>query len=32
MVYRKIEPRLAKGDDELPTVVPDGPELAQKLN
>jgi hypothetical protein len=32
LVGRKIEPWLVKGDNELPTVVFDGPELAQELN
>jgi hypothetical protein len=32
MACRKTEPRLVKGDNELPTVVFDGPELAQELN
>jgi hypothetical protein len=32
MVYRKIEPLLVKGDNELLTVVFDGPELAQELD
>jgi hypothetical protein len=32
MVCRKIEPRPGKGDNELRTVVFDGPELAQELN
>jgi hypothetical protein len=32
MVCRKVESRLVKGDSELPTVVFDGPELAQGLN
>jgi hypothetical protein len=32
MVCRKIEPRLIKGDSELPIVVFDGPELGQNLN
>jgi hypothetical protein len=29
---RKIEPWLVEGDNELPTVVFDGSELAQELN
>jgi hypothetical protein len=32
MACRKIEPGLVKGENELPTVVFDGPELAQELN
>jgi hypothetical protein len=32
VVWRKIEPRLVKGDNELPTVVFDRVELAQELN
>jgi hypothetical protein len=32
MVYRKIESSLIKGDNELPTVGFDGPELAQEPN
>jgi hypothetical protein len=32
MVCRKIEPWLVKGDNELPAMVFDGPELAQELN
>jgi hypothetical protein len=32
MIWRKIESRFVKGEYELPTVVFDGPELAQELN
>jgi hypothetical protein len=32
MVWRKISSWLVKGDNELPTVVFDGPELAQELS
>jgi hypothetical protein len=32
MVWRKIEPKLVKSDNELPTVVFNRPELAQELN
>jgi hypothetical protein len=32
MISRRIEPRLVKDDNELPTMVFDGPELAQGLN
>jgi hypothetical protein len=32
VVSRKIEPGLVKGDNERPTMVSDGPELAQDLN
>jgi hypothetical protein len=32
MIYRKRESGLVKGDNELPTVVFDGPELAQEVN
>jgi hypothetical protein len=32
MICRKTEPGLIKGDNELLTIVFDGPELAQELN
>jgi hypothetical protein len=32
MACRKTDPRLVKGDNELPTVVFDGRELAQEFN
>jgi hypothetical protein len=32
MVCRKIKPSLVMGDHELPTVLFDGPELAQERN
>jgi hypothetical protein len=32
IVCRKIEPWFVKGDNELPTVVFDRPELVQELN
>jgi hypothetical protein len=32
IVCRKLEPWLVKGDNELPTLAFNGPELAQELN